>query len=148
MRAALFCVITATLVVALRAAEYEPVDPSTPLFRVFAPVPMKTSRGAPRKHVTLDDKHPLLVVHSISDLLLANDNKGVLITLTPADAKKFGEITSKYNDRLLVLESEGQILEAMRITTPIVDGVLGFNYPQHATVAEYLRRRFGIAEFK
>ena len=148
MRAALFCVITATLLVVLPAAEYEPIDPSTPLFRIFAPVPMKTSPGAPRKQVTIDDKHPLLVVHSISDLLLAHDNKGVLITLTPIDAKKFAEITSKYNDRLLLLESEGQILEAMHITAPIVDGIIGFTYPEHATVAEYLRKRFGIAEFK
>ena len=34
------------------------------------------------------------------------------------------------------------------ITAPIEDGYLGFKHPQEAAVAEYLRKRFRIAEFK
>jgi hypothetical protein len=36
----------------------------------------------------------------------------------------------------------------VQITAPITDGVIGFKYPDQADVAEYLRRRFRIAEFK
>ena len=109
---------------------------------------MSTPAGTARPHFTFDDQHPLLVVSSVSDLLLARDKKGVLITLMPDDAKKFAAITRKYNDALLLLEADGQILQAMHITAPIVDGILGFKYPQDEQVAQYLRRRFCIAEFK
>jgi hypothetical protein len=98
--------------------------------------------------VTFDNKHPLLVVRSVSDLRLARDGKGVLITLMPADAQKFAAITRKYNQGLLLLEAENRVLEAMQIAAPITDGVLGFKYPDQAAVAEYLRRRFRVGEFK
>ena len=136
------------LVAAARAGELTPADSSTPLFRVFAPVPIKTPIGASRESVTFDEKHPLLVVRSLSDLRVAGDKKSVLITLTPADATKFADITRKYNDRLLLLEAGGKILEAMHITAPIVDGIIGFKHPEQGPVAEYLRRRFRIAEFR
>ena len=130
------------------AAEVKPADPNIPLFRIFAPVPMKSIKSAARTEVTFDDKHPLLVVRSVSDLRLARDNKGVLITLTSADTKKFAAITRRYNDGLLLLEGEGRVLEAMHITAPIVDGVIGFKHPDDSAVAEYLRRRFRLAEFR
>ena len=146
---ALFCTVAAlSLVASGRADQYFPVDRTKPLFRIFAPTPMSTPAGTARPHFTFDDQHPLFVVSSVSDLLLARDKKGVLITLTPDDAKKFAAITRKYNDALLLLEADGQILQAMHITAPIVDGILGFKYPQDEQVAQYLRRRFCIAEFK
>ena len=129
------------------AAEVKPADPNIPLFRIFAPVPMKPV-SATRTEVTFDDKHPLLVIRSVSDLRLARDNKGALITLTPADTKKFAAITQRYSGGLLLLEGEGRILEAMHITAPIVDGVIGFKHPDDGVVAEYLRRRFRLAEFR
>jgi hypothetical protein len=36
----------------------------------------------------------------------------------------------------------------MHITAPIVNGIIGFKHPEDAAVAEYLRRRFRIGEFK
>ena len=109
---------------------------------------MKRATSAIGTQLAFDNKRPLLVVHSVSDLRLARDNKSVLITLTRADAKKFAEMTQKYNQGLLLFEAEGRVLEAMQITTPVVDGVLGFKYPDQAAVAEYLRRRFRIGEFR
>jgi hypothetical protein len=97
---------------------------------------------------TFDDKHPLLVVRSVSDVRLARDGKGVLIILTPAEAQKFAGITRKYNQGLLLLEAENRVLAAMQIAAPITDGVLGFNYPDQAAVTEYLRRRFRLAGSK
>jgi hypothetical protein len=98
--------------------------------------------------VAFDDKHPLLVVRSVSDLRLARDGKGVFIRLMPADAQKFAAITRKYNQGLLLLETENRVLAAMYVAAPITDGILGFKYPDDAAVAEYLRRRFRIGEFK
>jgi hypothetical protein len=79
---------------------------------------------------------------------LARDQKSVLITLTSADTKKFSEITRNYDQGLLLLEANGRVLEAMYITAPIVNGIIGFKHPEDAVVAEYLRRRFRVGEFK
>jgi hypothetical protein len=128
------------------AAEIKPVDPSKPLFRILRF--QKIEPASQRPVGTVDDQ-PLLVVWSVSDLVLARDQKGVLITLTAKDAKVFAEITRKYNDGLLVLDAgEGRALEVMHITAPITDGIIGFKHPDNAAAAEYLRRRFRIAEFK
>ena len=148
MRALLCIVASASIVTLAHGDEYFPADRTKPLFRIFSPISMPTPVDAPRPKFTFDDEHPLLVVYSIGDLMLARDNKGVLITLTPKDAKKFVEITRKYNDALLLLEADGQILQAMHITAPITDGIIGWKYPQEEQVAKYLRRRFRIAEFK
>ena len=146
---AVFCIIAAlSLVASMRADEYFPPDRTKPLFRIFASIPMAAPVDAARPQFTFDDRHPLLVVSSVGDLLLARDNKGVLIILTPDDAKKLAAITRKYNDALLFLEADGQILQVMHITAPITDGIVGFKYPQEKQVAQYLRRRFRIAEFK
>ena len=98
--------------------------------------------------VTFDDKHPLLVVRSVSDLRLARDGKGVFITLMPVDAQKFAAVTRKYNQGLLLLETENRVLDAMYVAAPITDGIIVFKYPDEAAVAEYLRRRFRVGEFK
>jgi hypothetical protein len=129
-------------------SEIKPADSKTPLFRIFAPTPMKPAGRDIPAGFTFDDKHPLLVVRSVSDVRLARDGKGVLIILTPADAQKFAEITRKYNQGLLFLEAENRVLAAMQITAPITDGALGFNYPDQAAVTEYLRRRFRLAGSK
>jgi hypothetical protein len=142
-----FPVIIALVIAAsASAAEIKPPDPSKPLFRILRF--QKIAPGGQRPVGTVDDQ-PLLVVWSVSDLVLARDQKGVLITLTPKDAKAFAEITRKYNGRLLALDAgEGHALEVMHITAPITDGIIGFKHPDEAATAEYLRRRFRIAEFK
>jgi hypothetical protein len=136
------------LVTSAMAAEIKPTDPNTPLFQVFPPIPMKPANSAAPSGFTFDAKHPLLVISTVSDLRLARDRKGVIIALTPGDTQKFAAITRKYNQGLLLLEAEGRVLEALQITTPITDGIIGFKYPDHAAIAEYLRRRFRIAEFR
>src|SRR6266481_990560 len=81
---------------AAHGADVTPADTTAPLFRIFASIPMKPADSAVRTQLTFDAKHPLLVVRSVSDLRLARDQKGVLITLTSADSKKFAEISRKY----------------------------------------------------
>jgi hypothetical protein len=136
-------IIVAALV---EAAEIKPADPSKPLFRIFAPMSVKSGAAGPVAE--MDSSHPLLVIWSVADLRLASDSKGVLIRLTPKDAKAFAVLTRKYNQRLLFLEGQGRIFEAMQITALLEDGILGFKYSDQPALAEYLRRRFRIAEFK
>ncbi len=109
---------------------------------------MKPANSAAPAGLTFDAKYPLMVVSSVSDVRLARDRKGVIIVLTPVETQKFAAITRKYNQGLLLLEAQGRVLQVVQITAPITDGVLGFKYPDQADVAEYLRRRFRIAEFK
>jgi hypothetical protein len=148
MRAFLCIVAAVSIAMPAGADEYFPADRTKPLFRIFASIAMPAPAGGAQPPFTFDDEHPLLVVYSVSDLMLARDNKGVLITLMPDDAKRFAEITRKYNGALLLLEADGQILQAMQISAPITNGIIGWKYPQEEQVAKYLRRRFHIAEFK
>src|SRR5947199_10539208 len=86
-------------------AEIKPADPKTPLFRIFASIPMKPAGRDAVTGGTFDDKHPLLLVRSVSDLRLAGDGKGVLIALMPVDAEKFAGVTRKDDQGLFVLET-------------------------------------------
>jgi hypothetical protein len=101
-----------------------------------------------QSRLTFDNAHPLLLVSAVRDLRLADDRKGVQITLNDDDARGFAILTRKYKGNVLLLESNGRVLEALQITAPSVNGVITFKYPQDAVVADYLRKRFRIGEFK
>jgi hypothetical protein len=139
-------VIAAFLAVAFSAAaaDIKPVDTSKPLFRILK---FKTLHGGDHPKGVADDEHPLLTVWSLRDVRLASDDKGVLITLTPKDAKGFAAITQKYG-YLIFDAGEGRPIEVLHISAPITDGIIGFKHPDEAAAAEYLRRRLRIGEFK
>jgi hypothetical protein len=126
------------------ATDIRPTDPGTPVFRIFAPTPMKGDQS----RLSFDNAHPLLIVSAVRDLRLADDRKGVQITLNDDDARAFAVLTRKYRGSDLLLESNGRVLEALQITAPCVNGVISFKYPDDAVVADYLRKRFRIGEFK
>jgi hypothetical protein len=81
MRLSTFCAFVAHFILSAVAhgADIMPADTSRLLFRIFAPIPMKPAGSATRNQLTFDDKRPLLVVRSVSDVRLARDQKGVLI---------------------------------------------------------------------
>lgn len=134
---------------AVFAADIKPADSSFPLFRIFQALPKKGAQGNIHGlQVTLDDKRPLLVVWAVHAVRLASDRKGVLLLLTEKDRKSFAALTRKYNHGLLLLESQENILEAIHVTEPVENGVLEFRYPDDAAMAQYLRRRFKLAEFR
>jgi hypothetical protein len=137
-------VAVALVVIEAAAADIRPGDSDAPLFEIFEALPMQSERPK----VTFELTQPLLVVSSVGELILARDNKGVLIRLNEKDAKIFAELTRKFEGRMLILKTSDDLFEVMRITAPIEDGYLGFKYPQQAAIAEYLRKRFRIAEFK
>jgi hypothetical protein len=137
-----------TFAAVVHSAGPMPTNPTTPVFRIFAPVPVKGGANSAPDQLTFDDKHPLLVVRSVTDVVLGRDNKSVAIRLNPVDAKKFADISTAYKGRLLLLEGNGQVLSVLQITAPNINGLLGFKHPEEGAVAQYLRRRFRLAEFK
>ena len=129
---------------AFGAAEINPDNPAVPLFRVFIGIPPQGGG----KGMTFDEKRPLLTIRAVRDLGLGRDDKSVQITLKPDDARDLAILTRKYDKGFLLLETQGRILTAIHVTKPIQNGMLGFKHPQDAVVAEYLRKRFRIGEFR
>ena len=146
MRHSLFVAVIA-VVTSAASADIRPTDTNKPLFRVlkFKALHDGMLEGK-RAKGDVDVEHPMLVVWKIRDIQLAGDRKGVLITLTAEDTKKFAVVTRRYG--YLVFEGDDRALEVLHITSPITNGIIGFKYPEEAVVVEYLRRRLGLGEFK
>ena len=140
----LFVAALLAVVASVTATDIKSADTRKPLFRILK---FQTLRGGDHPQGTADDEHPLLVVWALRDVRLANDDKGVLITLTPKDTKTFAAITRKYG-YLIFDAGEGRPIEVLHITAPITDGIIGFKHPDEAAAAEYLRRRLRLGEFK
>jgi hypothetical protein len=129
---------------AFGAAEITPANPAVPLFRVFIGIPPQGGG----KGMAFDEKRPLLTVRAVRELGLGRDDKSVQITLTPDNARDLALLTRKYDKGFLLLEVQGRVLAAIHVSKPIQNGVLGFKHPQDAIIAEYLRKRFRIGEFR
>lgn len=127
------------------AAEIKPVDPRTPIFRIYvaftAPSQERTVAGP---QVTFDPKHPLLVVWSARDVRLTPDRNGVIFVLNEKDTKTFAAASRKFDRGLLLVEGQGSVLSAMQITEPLNNGEFEFKNPDDAKVVQYLRRRFNL----
>jgi hypothetical protein len=129
------------------AADIKPADSRTPVFRIYQAFPNPTQRRlTPGPQVTFDARMPLLVVWSVRDVKLARDHKGVVLTLNDKDRATFAALSRSYSNGLLLVEGQGTILIGLHIGQPVDNGVLEFKYPEDATVADYLRRRFKIGE--
>ena len=117
---------------AAAAADITPADSSKPLFRILK---FRTLRNAERPQDMakgeVDDEHPLLVIWKLRDVELARDNKGVLMTLTPEDTRRFAAITRRFG-YLLFDTGEFRSIEVLHITAPITDGIIGFRDPKEA----------------
>src|SRR6266513_2851485 len=122
-------------------ADLKPRDGAAPVFQIFA-TGSGGGGGSPR--IDISGKQPLMVVASVTNVQLSNDRKAVRVTLTRSDARRFADITRKHGKELLILEANGKVLEAMRVTSPVTDGVMEFTYPDDAAVADYLRKRFRL----
>ena len=135
--AAGYCGVLFSLV----AADRTPVEGGGPLFRIFAG---DSAGGSGGKTINIGGKKPLMVISAASDVQLSTDRKAVRLTLTTSDARKFGDVTRRHVNGLLVLEANGRVLEAMQVSSPVTNGVLQFDYPDDAVVADYLRKRFHL----
>jgi len=121
-------------------ADMKPAD-GAPVFRIFSSAPGGGSADSP---INLNGKKPLMIVTAVSDVAVSRDRKAVRVILNSADARRFADITRKHPNDLLVLEANGRVLEAMKASAPVTNGTLEFVYPEDATVADYLRKRFRL----
>jgi hypothetical protein len=143
MRSPLFLItaLCCTFFVTVAYADLKPADGGAPVFQVFA---ANAGGGGGSPRVDISGKPPLMVVSTVSNVQLSKDRKAVRLTMNRSDAHRFAEITRKHAKDLLILESNGKVLEAMRVSSPVTDGVLEFEYPGDAAVADYLRKRFRL----
>ncbi len=146
MKLPLAAVTLLALALTAFAGDIKPDKPETPLFQVFEPIPKQGTDNVPS--FTFDPKHPLLTVTTVRDLILAHDDKGVMLGLNAKDTKVFTKLTHQYNGRYLILIATDDVGQVLHITGPIEDGYIGFKHPESANFAQYLRKRFRIAEFK
>ena len=131
--------ICCTFSAASTFADLKPSDGGAPVFQIFA-----ASAGGASPKIDISGKQPLMVVSAVSDVQLSKDRKAVRLTMTRSDARRFADITRKHAKDLLILESNGKVLEAMRVASPVSDGVLEFEYPGDAAAVDYLRKRFRL----
>ena len=119
-------------------------DLTKPLLQIFA---SRQSGSQNPGKLIFDGRKPLLSVYTVHDLILFRDKKGVMLGLNNEDRKAFAALTRKYNGKTLILQTGDKSITALHILAPMMDGYIGFKYPVEAKVAEYLRRRFHLAEF-
>jgi hypothetical protein len=122
------------------AADLKPAD-GGPVFSIFA---SGSTAGSGAPTINIAGKEPLMVVSTLSNVQLSDNRKAVRLTMTGPDTRKFAGITRKHLRELLVIEANGRVLEAMRVSSPVTNGVLEFTYPDDAAAADYLRKRFRL----
>src|SRR3954469_4596916 len=83
------------------AADVRPKDGGA-IFRIFVAA-RNTGGGAPK--LSIAGTKPLLIVSSVSDVQLSRDKQAVRVTLTSADARRFGDITRKHSSDFLIVEA-------------------------------------------
>ena len=133
--------ICCTFMFSIVLADLKPADGGAPLFQIFA---ASSGGGGGSPRIDISGKQPLMVVSAVSNVQLSNDRKAVRLILTRSDARRFADITRKHAKELVILEANGKVLEAMRVSSPVTNGVLEFTYPDDAAVADYLRKRFRL----
>ncbi len=134
----LIAVLCCTLSAASVLGDLKPSDGGAPVFQIFA-----GSAGKGGK-IDISGRQPLLVVSAVSNIQESKDRKAVRLTMTRSDAHRFADITRQHVNNLLILESNGKVLEAMRVTSPVTDGVLAFESPDDTAMVDYLRKRFRL----
>jgi hypothetical protein len=135
-------VVTVLLTAGTLCADVTPTNPGTPVLRVYVGIPAKQGGDA----MTFDKDHPVLVITSVRDAVIGQDHKSVALQLNANDTRTLAALTRQYAKGFLLFVAEGRVLEARHVTKPINDGILAFKYPDHATAADYLRKRFRLGE--
>ncbi len=115
----------------------------TPLLEIYA----ARIKGEEMTQMGFDPQHPLMVIYRVSQVTLATDHKGVMLTLSEDDARAFAEMTHDYDGRPLIFKS-GEVVRLVNINGAVADGKIGFKYPEAEATAAQLRRFFHLAEFK
>jgi hypothetical protein len=122
------------------AEEIRPGDSTAPLFTIYEARPDRPAKG----HF-----HPgqvLLSVHSLADMVLQPDKKGVRVILNEDDTKSFAKLT-RHPGYLIFLCGDPATSVTIHITAPVDDGKILFDASVEAVpVAQYLRKRFHVKQ--
>src|ERR1700761_963193 len=105
--------------------EVRPADPTVPLFIIYEARPDPPAKGAARER----HFHPgqiLLTVHSLTDMVLQPDTKGVRVILNEDDTTAFAKLTRQHG-YLIFLCEDSTASVTLRITAPIDDGKILFD---------------------
>jgi hypothetical protein len=131
------------LLVAL--GDIKPVDSSAPVLQYFEPVQIAPRPGhADAPNFTFDQRKPLFTIHSVRQLMVHPNGRGVTLVLNEADQRRYAELTRRFQGRLLICAGAGGVVSISKINSPVQNGVIEFSDASDTgQVAKYLRRRFG-----
>ena len=125
------------LVYSIAWAEMKP-EGGDPVFRIFA----SARGGGTGTSLYLETDQPLMVISTVANVEVAGNT--VRLTMTPADARKFANVTRQHPNQLLILVGRGRALQAVQVGSPVTNGVLEFRYPQEELAADYVKKRFRL----
>ena len=124
-----------------------------PLFAVYGPFDQKPDLSVVSKQIA--GKKSALDVSGFREVILANDDKGITIWLNEQDTGVLKKLVQKNPGQWLVVVAPpkdffvgSSPVAVVSITPAMAGGHVTFKHPECASVAQSLRRRFRIAEFR
>jgi hypothetical protein len=124
-----------------------------PLFSLFGPFDHRPDISTVLKEIR--DKKSSLDVYGFHEVILADDDKGITIVLGEQDSRLLKALAQKYDGRWFVAVAPpkdffigASAVAVVYMTPSMMDGHITFKHPECASIAQSLRRRFHIAEFR
>ena len=98
---------------------------------------------------------PAVEVFDFEEVILAEDGKGIALRVRDRERNVLRQLAQKHSGKWFVAVAPPRdiyrgepLLAGTRITPEMAKGELVFPHPQCAAIAESLRRRFRIADFR
>jgi hypothetical protein len=122
-----------------------------PLFSLFGPFDHKP--GFPAVATEIREKKSALDVYDFREVILAEDEKGMTVGLNEENARVLKGVARKGDRRWFIATAPPKDTVAGEPSVAVVevipaDGQIIFRHPECASIAQNLRRRFRIAEFR
>lgn len=123
------------------------------LFYLYGPYEHKPNTSAVLKEI--QNNKSALDVSDFREVVLANDDKGITLWLNAQDSRALKTLAQKNPRGWFVavappkdFSAGAPSLALVPITPTMANGYVTFKHPECAAVAQNLRRRFRIAEFR
>ncbi|SRR6266498_595936 len=124
-----------------------------PLFSLLGPFDHQLDFSAIAKEIR--DGKSALDVYAFREVILADDEKGITIRLNQQDSRLLKALAQKHDRGWFVAVAPpkdffmGEPSVAVGpVTASMADGYIIFKHPECASIAQSLRRRFHVAEFR
>jgi hypothetical protein len=143
MRAFVFAAMLALGVNLPKSDEIRPGDSTAPLFMIYEARPDRPAKdSAGERH--FHSGQMLLTVHSLADMVLQPDKKGVRVILNDDDTKALAKLTRRPGYLIFVC-GDSTASVTMHFTETVDDGKILFDASVEAVpMAQYLRKRFHV----